>query len=135
MNSGVLNCHILFLPVTFGQLPSESLESGRIPTECTTKTGAAVADDRNGGCGLHWRILKKINLINIYYQLNVVDMVCWINSHQKKSWCPFRNWSKPHFFIQQSHLNYRSDLAPSCCNFQNKCILGIKHPGIVHMYA
>jgi hypothetical protein len=43
----------------FGQLPSESSESGRIPTECTTKNGEAVADDKNGGCGLHWRILKK----------------------------------------------------------------------------
>jgi hypothetical protein len=45
VNFGVLNCHILFLPVAFGQLPPESSGSGSIPMECTTKNGAAVADD------------------------------------------------------------------------------------------
>jgi hypothetical protein len=45
------------------------------------------------GCtGEFWN--KYISLKYIFSELNVVDMVCWINSHQKKvkkTWHPFHN--------------------------------------------
>ena len=69
---------------------------------CSLRTiwsGDVFVDPSQRGAAIENFEINKFHQNIFFDELNVVDMVCWINSHKKrKQWHPCHNEPKPPFF-------------------------------------